>query len=109
LPVCDVKLAFEPVRLLPSVGIEVDDSLCLWFGLGEREIFLIRFADDVTSSDKLDCSETPLSHVSYSASDCDDGDGQGESSVISSSMWEGGAGEVYSGGGGVASFSSSCN
>lgn len=105
-----MRLLLEPVRLLmilpPIVGLEVVDALmCLWFdvGLGEREIFRSRFVFEITSSERLDCSDTPLSHVSYSASDCDDGDGQGESScmIISASFVE------NSGGGGVTSFSSS--
>lgn len=94
LPDCDVRLLLEPLRFVmmlpPIVGIDDEDEallmLCLWFavGLGEREILRVRFVVIATSSERLDCSDTPLSHVSYSASDCDDGEGQGESSRKSS-------------------------
>lgn len=41
----------------------------IWINFGNER------AENVASSDRLDCSETPLSQVSYSASDCDnDGD-----------------------------------
>lgn len=106
-----MRLLLDPVRLLsmllPIVGIEADEALmlCLWFdvGLGERDILRFLFALVMISSERLDCSETPLSHVSYSASDCDEGEGQGESSRIPSST----GGDVNSGGGGVISFNSS--
>lgn len=118
---CDAAVVFVPDTL---------DDAGRWMNFGRER------AEHVASSDRLDCSDTPLSHVSYSASDCDS-DGV-EHWERSSSVTGGDSSSERlvepsvrfltlvplplqpinllpsfsnrsSGGGGVTSFSSSCN
>ena len=86
----------------------------LWLdGLGVRDLWRDRLRSTPVSSDKLDCSDTPLSHVSYSASsDCEgDGDGHGELSsalavwFVLTSFAFGGSVDMAR----LVSFSSSCS
>lgn len=83
-----LPLLLELLRLLP-IGdccrlwlllLLWDEGTFLWrLGLGDLECFRVRLLLTDTSSERLDCSETPLSQVSYSASDWEgDGEGQGE-------------------------------
>lgn len=67
-----LRLLLDPARfVMADVVDEPDEAIvCLWLigGLGDLEIFRILFELVETSSERLDCSDTPLSHVSYSAS-----------------------------------------